>query len=279
MNLFSKKTIKELFDKYEAKPLKKLGQNFLIDKRIVSKIIETAELNKDEIILEIGPGIGTLTQEISKKVHSGKVVAVEKDPKMVEILKETLKEFNNYNIIQENILKLNIKSLALKPYKVIANLPFYLTAPVIRQFLESENPPKEMILIIQKEVAQQICSKPPKMSILTISVQFYAQVKIIKYISKESFWPQPKVNAAIIKIIPFTEKIKNYNVDLFFKIVKAGFAHPRKQLINNLAKKLKIDKNETKEWLLENKIEPTQRAETLTVENWTNLTKNYKIKL
>jgi len=148
MNLFSKKTIKELFDKYEAKPLKKLGQNFLIDKRIVSKIIETAELNKDEIILEIGPGIGTLTQEISKKVHSGKVVAVEKDPKMVEILKETLKEFNNYNIIQENILKLNLESLDLESYKVVANLPFYLTAPVIRQFLESKNPPKEMILII-----------------------------------------------------------------------------------------------------------------------------------
>ena len=308
MNLSSKKTIKELLQEYQTKPIKRLGQNFLVDKKIITKITETADLKPDDTILEVGPGIGTLTQEIAKR--AGKIIVVEKDPKMVEILKETLENYNNVEIIQGDILK--IKNLFCKircatisqnekvksqNYKIVANLPFYLTAPVIRQFLESaENyPPQIMVLIVQKEVAQRICAKPPKMSILAVSVQFYAEVKIISYISKKSFWPQPKVDSAIIKIIPrsLTEvplqgcnPCQSYRGatpislcqfrEQFFKIVKAGFSQPRKQLANNLSKKLKIDKIKIIEWLLKNNIQPTQRAETLTIEDWLKLTKHLK---
>lgn len=290
MNLSSKKTIKELLQEYQTKPIKRLGQNFLVDKKIITKITETADLKPDDTILEVGPGIGTLTQEIAKR--AGKIIVVEKDPKMVEILKETLENYNNVEIIQGDILK--IKNLFCKircatisqnekvksqNYKIVANLPFYLTAPVIRQFLESaENyPPQIMVLIVQKEVAQRICAKPPKMSILAVSVQFYAEVKIISYISKKSFWPQPKVDSAIIKIIPHQfYTISHLLCEQFFKIVKAGFSQPRKQLANNLSKKLKIDKIKIIEWLLKNNIQPTQRAETLTVEDWLKLTKHLK---
>ena len=253
---------------YGIKPLKRLGQNFLIDKNVVKKVIKAAELHSKDIVLEIGPGIGALTKEIAKK--AGKVTAVEKDPRMVETLRENLKGFKDIEIINKDILKYNFQFS--KKYKIVANLPFYITAPVIRKFLESKYPPEEMVLIVQKEVAQRICSKPPKMNILAVSVQFYAKPKIISYISKKSFWPCPKVDSAIIKIVP-KKKFKDIDIDLFFKIVKAGFSHPRKQLANNLSKMLKLDKKEISSLLLKNDVQPTQRAETLTINNWIQLIK------
>jgi len=274
MNLTSKRVVKGLIRKYQAPPSKKLGQNFLIDKGVVKKIIKSANLRKKDNVLEIGPGLGTLTQEIAKKAK--KVIAVEKDPKMIGILKETLKNFKNVKIVQEDILKISNSQFLISNYKVVANLPFYLTAPVIRKFLEAKNPPKEMILMVQKEVGQRICAKPPKMSILAVSVQFYAKAEIISWVSKKSSWPQPKVDSAIIKITPKKPTIKLGLVDLFFKVVKAGFSQPRKQLINNLSKKLKMDKEKVKNWLLKNTIEPKQRAETLTIKDWLKLVKSLK---
>ena len=268
MDLISKKNIKALLKKQKIYPLKKLGQNFLIDKSVVKKVIKAAEFHSKDIVLEIGPGIGALTKEIAKKAD--KVIAVEKDPKMVEILKETLKDFKNIELVNKDILKINFQFP--KNYKIVANLPFYITAPVIRKSLEGKLPPKEMILIIQKEVAQRICVKPPKMNILAVSVQFYSKPKIISYISKKSFWPSPKVDSAIIKIVP-QKKYKDVDIDLFFKIVKAGFAHPRKQLANNLTNGLKLNKQEVNDLLLKKDVQPTQRAETLTINNWIQLTK------
>ena len=276
MNLTSKRFVKGLIKKYRAPPSKKLGQNFLIDKGVVKKIIKSANLKRKDNILEIGPGLGTLTLELAKKAK--KVIAIEKDPKMIEILKETLKNFKNVEIVQGDILKISNSQFLISNYKVVANLPFYLTAPVIRKFLEAKNPPKEMILMVQKEVGQRICACPPKMSILAVSVQFYAKAEIISWVSKKSSWPQPKIDSAIIKITPKKPTIKLGLVDLFFKVVKAGFSQPRKQLINNLSKKLKMDKEKVKNWLFKNAIEPKQRAETLTVKDWLNLTKSFKIK-
>ncbi len=259
--------------RYKIKPLKRLGQNFLIDKNVVKKVIKAAELHSKDIVLEVGPGIGALTKEIAKTAK--KVIAVEKDPNMCQILKETLRDFKNVKIVKNDVLKFNNYSLLTTHYKLIANLPFYITAPVIRKFLESKHPPKEMVLIVQKEVAQRICSKPPKMNILAVSVQFYAKPKIISYISKKSFWPSPKVDSAIIKIVP-QKKHKDIDIDLFFKIVKAGFAYPRKQLANNLSKMLKLDKKELSSLLLENNVKPTQRAETLTIRDWIKLSNMLK---
>jgi len=285
MNLTSKRTIKNLLKKYQARPSKKLGQNFLIDKNVVKKFIRACNLKSKDIVLEIGPGIGTLTQEIAKKVK--RVIAVEKDPKMVKVMKETLKDFENIDIVQKDILKFKVPKSKIQMtnlYKAVGNLPFYLTVPVIRKFLERKNPPKEMVLFIQKEVGQRICANPPKMSILAVSVQFYAKPEIVAYVSKKSFWPQPKVDSAIVRIRPLINADKRLiNADLFFKVVKAGFVHPRKQLINNLSKEFlpagrqgRIDKEKVENWLLKNEIEPKQRAETLSVQDWLNLTKSLK---
>ncbi|PIR72642.1 MAG: hypothetical protein COU42_00480 [Candidatus Nealsonbacteria bacterium CG10_big_fil_rev_8_21_14_0_10_36_24] len=157
---------------------------------------------------------------------------------------------------------------------MVSNLPFYITAPIIRKFLEAKNSPKEMVLLVQKEVAQRICARPPDMNLLAISVQFYAKPEIISYVSKKSFWPIPKVDSAIIKIVP--QKKYNVNKDLFFKIVKAGFSQPRKQLANNLSKMLKLNKQEISSLLLKNNIKPTLRAEALTIKDWILLTKVLK---
>jgi 16S rRNA (adenine1518-N6/adenine1519-N6)-dimethyltransferase len=273
MNLASKKTIKGLLRNFQIRPSKKLGQNFLIDQKAVKKIIEAADLNPEDIVLEIGPGLGILTIELVKRAK--KVVAVEKDPYFVRILNEELR-IKNVELIQGDILKIKNLKLKIKNYKVVGNLPFYLTAPVIRKFLEIKCPPKEMILVVQKEVGQRICARPPKMSILAISVQFYAEAKIVSYVSKKSFWPQPEVDAAIIKITPKKPPTSPGLAGLFFQIVKAGFSHPRKQLINNLSTSLNLNKEKTAKWLLENRIQPARRAETLTVENWINLAKSFK---
>ena len=283
MNLFSKKDLKNLLKKYRVYPSKRLGQNFLIDKSAAQKVIKAADLTKKDLVLEIGPGIGNLTQELAK--NAGKVVAVEKDRKMAEILRETLKDFNNVKIIQGDILKIENLGLGVRSYKLIANLPYYITSPVIRKFLESPpagGPPKLMVLTVQKEVARRICVSPPNMSLLAVSVQFYAKPEIISFISKKSFWPSPKVDGAIIRITPLiTTDKKRINVDLFFRIVKAGFSQPRKQLVNNLLalslpKGVKLEKEKVQNWLLKNKISPSQRAETLSAQDWLWLAKNFK---
>ena len=319
MEVIPRKNIKNLLGKYGVRPSKGLGQNFLVDKRVLGKIIEAANLGKEDTVLEIGAGIGTLTLELAKKAK--KVIAVEKDPKMCEILHETMKGYENVEIIQGDILKLEIFNFQFsifkqKPnaknqmpktkckiqntrYKVVANLPYYITSPVIRKFLEAENPPSEMILMVQKEVAQRICARPPRMNLLAVSVQFYAEPKIVSYVSKNSFWPSPKVDSAIIKIAR-NKNQETVNKELFFKIVKAGFSQPRKQILNNLSKGLalrsstaahskpspnglalsspnglKLEKEAVQGWLLKNNIQPTQRAETLSIRDWINLTNTF----
>ncbi len=281
MDLTSPKIIKELLLKYKTRPSKGLGQNFLIDRHILDKIIESADIKPNDIILEVGPGIGTLTQKLAEK--AGRVIAVEKDQTMIKILGETLKDFKNIKVINADVLKLNPKPYALNPYKVIANIPYYLTSPLIRKFLEVENKPDFMVLMLQKEVARRICAKPPNMSLLAISAQFYADAKIVSYVSKNCFWPAPKVDSAIIKITPHTPVIarspqatrqsREFS-NLFFKIVKAGFSQPRKQLAGNLSKVLKIKRADAEKWLRKSGIAPSQRAETLSVNDWMRLVDN-----
>jgi len=277
MDFSLKREIKNLLKKYQIRPQKWLGQNFLIDKLAIKKFLKAANLKSGDIVLEIGPGIGNLTIKLAKKVKM--VITVEKDPKMCEILKEVLNDFKNVKIIQADILKLPSLKLPTKNYKIVADLPYYITAPAIRKFLESENHPEEMVLIIQKEVAQRICAKPPNMNLLAVSVQFYAKPEIICYVSKKSFWPQPKVDAAIIKITPHKtvpHQCLRYGTGLheqFFEIVRSGFSQPRKQIVNNLTKMLKFNKEQVNLWLLENNIQPQQRAETLNIKDWLNLAK------
>ncbi|MDD5144615.1 MAG: 16S rRNA (adenine(1518)-N(6)/adenine(1519)-N(6))-dimethyltransferase RsmA [Candidatus Pacebacteria bacterium] len=278
MDLFSKSDIKNILKNHLARPSKGLGQNFLLNRSTIEKLTEALDLQSDELVLEIGPGLGVLTQELARKAK--KVVAIEKDRTMIEILKETLAGLNNVEVIEGDALRVDLGSLGVQneKYKVAGNLPFYLTSPLIRRFLESENPPESMVFTIQKEVGKKICSKPPGMNILAVSVQIYANPKIISYVPGKFFWPEPNVDAAVIKILPFREPLlKEKNRDSFFKIVKAGFSQPRKQLINNLSNKLNLSKEKVGTWLIENKIEPKRRAETLELEDWLNLLKTYRI--
>ena len=312
MNLISKLNIKTLLKKYSLRPSKRLGQNFLIDKKMLSKIIKAADLSQNDLVLEIGPGLGGITQALAQKVK--KVIAVEKDKRLIEALKEVLKDYKNIEIIQGDILKIQglplktaskgchrglrpclrqgriresdhwtihpkeqplnnpVLKFIKKPYKFIANLPYYITAPTIRMFLESKNPPQEMILLVQKEVGQRICARPPQMNLLAVAIQLYSQPKIISYISKKSFWPQPKVNSAIVKINQI-EKPEDINTKKFFKTVKAGFASPRKQLINNLSQGLNLEKGEIKKALAQCRLDTQVRAENLSIDNWKELIK------
>lgn len=294
MNLLSPSEIKTLLEKHKTKPSKKFGQNFLIDKNVLDKIIETANIKNSDTILEVGPGIGTLTKELAER--AGQVICVEKDRNMISILSETLADYKNIEIIETDILDYKLQ---VANYKVVANIPYYLTSPLIRKFLEDANPPTEIILMMQKEVAERICASPAEasaeegktgtrrrqgsggrgMSLLAVSVQFYATAKIILKVSKNCFWPAPKVDSAIIKIIPCLpagRQKKQSNADLFFKIVKAGFSQPRKQLAGNFTKTLKMKRGEVEAWMTKNNLVPTQRAETLSVEDWQNLTNTYE---
>ncbi|MDO8577291.1 MAG: 16S rRNA (adenine(1518)-N(6)/adenine(1519)-N(6))-dimethyltransferase RsmA [Candidatus Wildermuthbacteria bacterium] len=265
--------IKKLLKDQEIWPKKGLGQNFLVAKGILQKIIDAASLKKKDIVLEVGPGLGVLTKALAEKAK--RVVAVEKDPRMVDILLGTVaKEHPNAEIIEGDILsliRLNFSKLSLtKEYKVVANLPYYITSPIIRMFLEAKVQPKVMVLMVQKEVAQRICAKPPEMSLLAVSVQAYAKPEIISIVPKNAFWPQPKVDSAIVKITPKATALPKE----FFKVVKAGFKHPRKQLASNLSKGLELPKEEISQLLSQNGVEPAARAETLSIEKWLGLAKS-----
>ncbi len=249
-----------------VKPSKSLGQNFLRDQNVIKKIVRLADLSSKDAVLEIGPGTGFLTKEMAKRCK--KIIAVEKDKRLISILKENLKEFENVSIVNEDIL---IYKIRLKKYKVVASLPYYVANLIIRELLTLKNTPSKMVLVVQKEVAQRICQKPPRMNLLALGVQSLGKPKILSYISKRSFTPVPKVDGAILEIIP--EK-KEIDYPLFFNLIRAGFVHPRKQLANNLAIMLKLEKEMVNEWLRKNKIKPEQRAETLRLKDWIALTKN-----
>ena len=252
------------------KPKKQLGQHWLRQKSVLNKIINTADVKKDDLIIEIGPGLGILTKELAKK--AGKVISIEKDLALIPILKNNLQGLKNIEIISGDAIRMSFGNF--KNYKVVANLPYYAATAIIRKLLESKIKPKLMVLMLQKEVAQRICAKPPKMSLLGISVQLYAKVKIIDYVSKNAFWPKPIVDSAVIKLEIKNSKLK-VNKDLFFKIIKAGFSQPRKQLLNNLSKGLDLPKEEIKNWLEDNGINPSKRGQDLDLKDWLSLVRKF----
>jgi len=271
-------SIRKIIKKYGITPSRRLGQNFLIDKKVLRKIIRAADLKADDVVLEIGPGIGSITKELAKRAKE--VIAVEKDPKITEALKENIKGAKNVKILTSDILKLRLSSLGLQRFKVVANIPYYLTSHLIRKLLEAENPAELIVLVIQKEVAQRICAKTPKMNLLAVSVQFYAQPEIVSYVSRNSFLPKPRVDSAIIKLKPrpLPNPLPKSNLNKFFKILKGGFSQPRKQLLNSLSQGLNLDKEIIRTWLLENGIQPSQRPESLKIKDWINLTRCCKLK-
>jgi len=256
--------------KFKILPKKSLGQNFLRNPKILDRILDAGEVNADDIVLEVGPGEGTLTRKLSEKAK--KVIAIEKDRRVIEPLKEEFKN-RNIEIIEADVLKFDAKIDELKDndYKIVANIPYYITSNLLRTIFEKWPRPKLIVLTIQKEVAQRIVAKPPQMSLLSLSIQFYADAKIIDYISAGSFYPKPKVDSAIIKLVPKKETPDETTRELFFKLIKAGFSEKRKQLVNNLSRKLDIDKNLVIKIFVELGIKEDARAETVDFQLWLSM--------
>ncbi len=285
-NLISQK-IKDELRQLGIEPKKSLGQNFLVNEGIYKKIVAALEIKKNDTIVEVGPGLDTLTGYL---VESGaRVIAIEKDEKLAAYLRDKFSNRKNVKIIEDDILKFNPKPYTLNPipYKVVGNIPYYITSRLIRNILEDWPAPKSVVLMVQKEVAQRICARPPEMSLLALSVQYYAIPKIVSYVSSGSFYPPPKVDSAIIKLTPrlqvtgyrLQEKDGNkkpetwpLKPETFFRVVRAGFAGKRKQLINSLARGLKISKQEIQQKLSSIDINPQRRAETLTIGEWQKIT-------
>lgn len=277
-NQFSPNNIKNLLENSSLSANKNLGQNFLHDSNIIKKIIEAGDIKNTDTVLEIGPGLGSMTIPMSEKAKT--IIAVEKDPKMVEYLEKILAEKNiqNIKIIKGDILKeLEKESSPLlsnlpSEYKVVANIPYYLTSHLIKLMLEKENQPELIILMIQKEVAERICDKKDN-SILSISIAYYANCKIKHIVSKNCFHPKPKIDSAVISIIPKKQKFEKEFTKIFFKILKTGFSSPRKQLLKNLS--LLGDREEIRNIIESANLKPEQRAETLSLEDWQTLTTQY----
>jgi len=255
------------------KPKKYLGQNFLINDSILPTIIKAAEINAGDTVVEVGPGTGILTKALLDA--GAKVFAIEKDFDLIAGLTQKFGNSKNLKIVHQDALWFD--ETTLPKYKVVANLPFNVAAPLIRKFLESSNQPELMVLMVQKEVAEKITAKPgnSERGILTLSVEFYGNAEIVADVSKNSFKPMPKVDAAIIKIEP--KKLHTVGVSkqveskLFFRIVKAGFAAKRQQIHNSLAATLRLPKDQVKDILSRANIEPQKRAEDLTLKDWLNL--------
>ncbi len=256
---------------------KSLGQNFLINPHIVDKIISAAELTPDDTVLEVGPGTGNITKKLAEKAR--RVIAVEKDHRLIEQLEKTFKNFPNVEVVEGDILKLKIETfnenwkLEIGNYKVVANIPYYITSHLLRNILENWPQLKLIVLTIQKEVAQRITAKPPHMNLLALSVQYYAEPKIIGFISKNNFRPVPKVDSAIIRLSVKSKAQNTKQTEELFQIVRAGFSEKRKQLAAVLSKKLKLDKEKVKTALENLGISSTARAENLSLEQWIKLVK------
>ncbi len=269
-DLFKVNKIKDLCFKYGLVPSKKYGQNYLINPDIINKVIEVAQLKKTDEIIEVGPGFGSLTLKMSEKVK--KVIAFEIEKKLEDYWASILedKKYGNVSVEWGNILKQD--DINLKKYKVVANLPYQITSPVIRKFLNSKYTPEIMVLMVQKEVAERICAGPGKMSVLAISVQLYTNPTIIAKVSRNNFWPVPAVDSAIIRLEK-KEKVE-LNEKLFFKLVKIGFSSKRKKLINNLLSFFGKDKKEQIFIMLAKANIPQKaRAQDLSIASWIMLFK------
>lgn len=267
--------VPELLKENHLAPRKSLGQNFLIDPGALEKVVSAAEIQATDEVLEIGAGLGSLTRYLSKAAQ--RVVAVELDKNFMPILAESFQDDATVKLVQGDILKLNPSELVQKDgYLVIANIPYYITSAIIRHLLASSVKPKRMVLTIQKEVARRICSQPGDLSLLALSVQVFGQPTIKATLPAGAFYPPPKVDSAII-VIDLYEKplIPVEHLETFFKLAKAGFSQKRKMLRKSLASVLNIPTEQIEPFLSSCKIEPTRRAETLSLPEWKYLTAQY----
>lgn len=264
---------KDIVRKYGFKFSKGLGQNFLIDDSVLQDIVNSANIDKDDLVIEIGPGVGTLTKELLKKAK--KVCAIELDYELIPILNEELKEFNNFELIHKDALKIDFNELIGEELntKLVANLPYYVTTPIISKLLKENYKFESLTIMIQKEVGERIAANPDtkEYGALSIFVQYYCDVEIIRRVSPDSFVPRPKVDSIVIKLIKLSEpKVKVKSKELFFKIVRSSFNMRRKTLWNGL-KSLKLPQEELEKAFHDAGIDPKRRGETLSLNEFGKL--------
>lgn len=282
------KTIKQICIRHRIKPDKNFGQNFLVDERVLQDIVSAAKLQKTDTVIEIGAGLGTLTSALAEK--ASRVYAFEVDEHLYPILQETVPQ-KNVEIVKENIVqtRARLEQIILSSYgaqsssssskrhfsgnyKIVANIPYSITGILLRLFTELVPPPMRTVVMVQKEVAERVCARAGKMNMLAAAVQYYAAPELIRVVSRNSFFPAPKVNSAVLAWNP--RRIYNQQKDEpFFRFVRAGFTHPRKMLKNNLAEAYK-DKAARIDFcvcLCKNRIKDTARPGDLMVEDWLNL--------
>jgi dimethyladenosine transferase len=276
--------------KFNIKPTKALGQNFLKDDSVIKRIVESAEIKENDLVIEIGPGLGSMTVELAAR--AGKVVAVEIDRHLIPVLQENIKDYSNVVIIQKDILKVDIKKEIPEiqdfienkkgdcGVKVVANLPYYITTPVIMKLLEQELPISEMVFMVQAEVADRMAAEPggKEYGALSVAVQYYSKPETLFNVSPECFIPQPGVESTVIKLnIYKVPPVHVENKELFFKTVKAAFGQRRKTLVNALYNSgyFTKSKEEIKEILYTMHIGESQRGETLTIMQFAQLANSF----
>ncbi|MDK1029137.1 MAG: 16S rRNA (adenine(1518)-N(6)/adenine(1519)-N(6))-dimethyltransferase RsmA [Anaerolineae bacterium] len=268
--------IAELLKQYGLRAKKRLGQNFLQDEHILEKIADAAQIDSTDTVLEIGPGLGSLTRYLA--ACSENVVAIELDENLFPALEAVLGPYKNVQLIHGDILKIEPEDLIKRQdYLVVANIPYYITSAVIRHLLESNPKPRRVVLTIQKEVAARICADAGKMSLLALSVQVYGKPHIVMDIPAGAFFPSPKVDSALLIVDIYDNPlIETELLNIFFQLTKAGFSQKRKKLRNSISAGIHLSKDETEKLLLTTNIDPQRRAETLSLEEWGNLSRQYR---
>jgi 16S rRNA (adenine1518-N6/adenine1519-N6)-dimethyltransferase len=263
--------VPELLRTYGLRPDKKLGQNFLVDPGALARVLEAAEIDAESSVLEIGPGLGSLTRLLARQAR--RVVAVELDANLLPPLYQVLAPFSNVEIVQGDILAHDpARLMGEAGYRVVANIPYYITSTLIRQLLEASLQPKRLVLTLQREVAERICAGPGDLSLLALSVQVYGEPQIVTRIPAEAFYPAPKVDSAVVRVdLNYQPAIPPAGLESFFRLAKAGFSQKRKTLRNALAGGLQLEKAEASELLETAGIDPMRRAETLSLEEWERL--------
>jgi 16S rRNA (adenine1518-N6/adenine1519-N6)-dimethyltransferase len=272
---------KALLRELGLKAKKRLGQHFLVDESALKKIVEAAELDPEDVVIEVGPGLGILTRELARR--AALVIALEMDEEMVRALRRTMRDFSNIIVLKADVLQVDPTAvlrehavgLATRGYKVVANLPYYITSPVLRHFLEASLSPRLMVVTVQREVGKRIIARPGEMSLLSVAVQVYGQPKIVTSVPPRSFYPAPKVSSVVLHIQPHSAGSaaggQVQPTREFFTVVRAGFSAPRKQLRNALGHGLGLPPDRTVAILEKSGIAPERRAETLSLEEWEKL--------
>jgi len=284
LDISTKTGMKQIISKYNIYPHKKWGQNFLLDKNILKKIIDLSLINPEDYIIEIGPGLGALTREISGR--SKGVLAIEIDSSLQKVLEETMVDSNNSRITFKDILKVNIEQELteafdlsdIPTYKVCANIPYNITTPIIFNLLENYVNMKYAVLMIQKEVALRIKAMPGSKTygLLTVMIQYYADVEYLMDVSRNCFFPRPEVDSAVIKIIPHRPpKFKLKNEEAFKSLVRKAFQMRRKTMLNICAAEFGVDKEKVKKYLLDLGIEGSKRPENLTIYDFISITESW----